>query len=161
MRYDATQYRPYAHGLLRIVAGFMFWQHGAQKLFGWLGGFGGTPGATADIASLMGVAGLIEFFGGILIALGLFTRPAALIAAGEMAVAYFMAHLPNGFWPILNGGELAALFSWLFLFFAIAGGGAFALDNLRTRRTVQAPDAESGSDDEPPAIPGGSGAVPV
>lgn len=115
--------------LFRIVFGLMFWQHGVQKLLGGLGGFGGEPGQTAQLASLMGLAGVIEFFGGILIILGLFTRPVALLLSGQMAVAYFMAHFPEGFWPIMNGGEKAVLFSFAFLFIAAHGGGRFSLDS--------------------------------
>jgi putative oxidoreductase len=84
-----------------------------------------------QIWSLMGVAGILELVGGALLLLGLFTRPVAFILSGQMAAAYFMAHAPQGFLPILNGGELAVLYSFLFLYFAAAGGGAFSLDGLR------------------------------
>src|ERR671914_1300328 len=94
--------RAVTHALLRVVTGLMFWQHGAQKLFGWLDGR-----QVQELASLSGVAGVLEFFGGILIILGLFTRPVAFILSGEMAVAYFMAHAPQGLWPIANRGEAA------------------------------------------------------
>jgi putative oxidoreductase len=124
-----------AYTLLRVIAGLLYVQHGAQKLFGVLGGFGGTPGATAPLASLMGVAGVIEFFGGLLIAIGLLTRPAAFIASGEMAVAYFMAHAPKGFWPLLTGGELPVLNCFVFLFIAAFGAGPYSVDAmLRGRR---------------------------
>ena len=104
------------YALLRIVAGFLFACHGAQKLFGVLDG-------QKELHDPVGlVAGIIEFGAGVLIALGLFTGLAAFLASGEMAVAYFMAHAPRGFWPILNGGELAALYCFLFLY--IAGHGA-------------------------------------
>lgn len=116
--------------LLRIVSGFLFMPHGAQKLFGLFGGFGGTPGATAPIFSLMGFAGVLEFFGGLAILLGIFTRPVAFILSGEMAIAYFMAHIPMGFWPLLNRGELAALYSFIFLFLAAVGGGNLSIDEL-------------------------------
>src|ERR671915_1206104 len=105
--------RVVTHALLRIVTGLMFWQHGAQKLFGWLGGEQVT-----DLASMAGVAGVLEVVGGILIIIGLLTRPVAFLLSGEMAVAYFIAHFPNGFWPIENQGEPAALFSFIFLFLA-------------------------------------------
>ena len=108
--------RPYIYALLRIVAGFLFFQHGLPKLFG---GFG-RP-APAELMSQMGLAGIIEVVGGALIAIGLFTSPVAFIASGEMAVAYFQAHLPRGFWPIMNGGELAALYCFVFLYFAAVG----------------------------------------
>jgi putative oxidoreductase len=117
------------HALLRVVAGLMFWQHGAQKLFGWLGGR-----QVEDIASLPGMAGILEFFGGILIIVGLFTRPVAFILAGEMAVAYFMAHAPRGLWPIENRGEPAVLFCFIFLFFAAHGAGLYSLDSLVGQR---------------------------
>ena len=118
----------WTHALLRIVTGLLFAQHGVQKLFGWLGG-----NQVESIASLMGVAGILETFGGLLIILGLFTRPVAFVLSGQMAVAYFMAHLPRGFWPIENGGEPAALFAFLFLFFAANGAGPFSIDAARHR----------------------------
>jgi putative oxidoreductase len=123
------RYQEYALTLLRIVAGLLFMQHGMQKLFGLVGGFGGTPGATAPLFSLMGLAGILEFFGGLAILLGLFTQPVAFILSGQMAVAYFMAHAPRGLWPAQNQGELAALYSFIFLFLATAGGGRLSLDN--------------------------------
>lgn len=110
-----------AYALMRIVLGFLFACHGAQKLFGVLGG-------QPEHHGLMLVAGIIEFFGGVLIALGLFTRAAAFIASGEMAAAYFMAHNPHGFWPILNHGELAVALCFAFLFIAAHGAGRFSLD---------------------------------
>ena len=116
--------------LLRVAAGVMFMQHGAQKLFGVFGGFGGTPGAKATLASMMGLAGILEFFGGLLIVFGLFTRPVAFILSGMMAAAYFMAHLPNGFWPIQNQGELAALYCFAFLYLSARGGGRYSLDAM-------------------------------
>ncbi|HYY98761.1 MAG TPA: DoxX family protein [Pyrinomonadaceae bacterium] len=115
---------------LRIVAGFLFIAHGAQKLFGFLAP-PGMPSAT--MGSLMWVAGVLEFFGGLLFLIGLFTRPVAFILAGQMAVAYFMAHAPGGFWPLQNKGELAVLYCFVFLFLAAAGGGEWALDRLMGR----------------------------
>ena len=108
-----------------MVAGFLFLLHGWQKLFG---GWGRPP---MELMSQMGVAGLIELVGGFLIAIGLFTSPVAFIASGEMAVAYFQAHFPQGFWPIANGGELAALYCFLFLYFAAMGSGKWSVDSLR------------------------------
>ncbi len=115
-------------GILRIVSALLYMEHGTAKLFG-------VPpmgmGGPVPLASLMGVAGIIETFGGLLLLLGLFTRPVAFILSGEMAVAYFRAHAPQGFWPMLTGGELPALYCFLFLYFSVARGGAFSLDGLR------------------------------
>lgn len=122
-------FRDVSYNLLRITAGLLFMQHGAQKLFGWLDGR-----QVSDIVSITGAAGILEFFGGALIALGLLTRPVALILSGEMAVAYFWRHLPGGFWPILNRGELAALYCFIFLFFAAHGPGTWSLDALIRRK---------------------------
>jgi putative oxidoreductase len=117
-----------AHGVLRIVTGLMFWQHGAQKLFGWLGrDDGGVPWFSWPI----GVAGMLEFFGGILILFGLWTRHVAFLLAGEMAVVFWWRHFPNAFWPIQNRGELPVLFCFIFLFLVAAGPGRFSLDGLR------------------------------
>jgi putative oxidoreductase len=111
--------------LLRIVSGAMFACHGAQKLFGVLGGHQNLH----DPWVL--VAGIIEFAGGLLIATGLLASPAAFLASGEMAVAYFKVHAPNGFWPIINKGELAVVYCFLFLYIAARGSGPFSLDRLR------------------------------
>ncbi|MFB3819339.1 MAG: DoxX family protein [Candidatus Methylomirabilales bacterium] len=119
---------PATHAVLRIGAAALFTQHGAQKLFGWLGGLGGTPGETAPLVSLMGLAGTLEFFGGLLVLLGLLTRAVALILAAEMGVAYAIAHLPRGGWPIENQGELALLYAAVFLFLAGNGSGPASLD---------------------------------
>lgn len=120
-----AKFQNHAHGLMRIVIGFLFFTHGAQKLFGWFGAEG-----TAELLSRFGLAGILETVGGLLIMLGLFVRPVALILSGQMAVAYFWMHLPNGWWPWANRGELAALYSWVFLFLATAGGGSFSLDTV-------------------------------
>ncbi len=119
------RYSPYIYALLRIVAGFLFSLHGVQKLFGALGG------QTVELASQMGLAGIIELVGGVLIAIGLFTSPVAFIASGEMAAAYFLAHAPRGLWPIQNGGELAVLYCFVFLYFAAVGSGKWSVDALR------------------------------
>ena len=129
------------HVLLRIVAGFLFMHHGGQKLFGWFGGVGGTPGATVQLVSLMGLAAVLEFGGGIAIVLGLLTRPVAFLLSGEMAVAYFMGHQPHGTWPIQNHGELAVLYSFVFLFLAANGAGGLSLDALLHRRRGGSPPA--------------------
>ena len=121
----------YLRSLLRIVAALLFMAHGTQKLFAWPID---EPRDPAPLLSLMGVAGVLETFGGALLLLGLFTRPVAFLLAGEMAVAYFMSHAPRGFWPILNGGELPALYCFVFLYLAAAGGGPWSIDAARSRR---------------------------
>ncbi len=115
--------------LLRVVSGLLFFHAGAMKIFGW---FGGMPpnGATAELMTQVGIGGLLELIGGMLILLGLFTRPAAFIVSGEMAVAYWQFHAPQGVWPIQNHGEPAVLFCFLFLFMAAYGGGPWSLDAL-------------------------------
>jgi putative oxidoreductase len=120
---------PVTHNALRIVTGLLFWQHGAQKILGWLGSRG-----AAEPPSLFWWAGILELVGGGLIALGLFTRPVAFLLAGGMAVAYFRSHAPRGFWPIMNGGELSALYCFIYLWFVAHGGGSFSLDGLLARR---------------------------
>jgi len=119
---------PYSHALLRIVIGFIFSLHGFQKLFGYLGGMG--HGARAHFLTQMWVAGTLECFGGLLILAGLFTRPVAFLLCGEMAVAYFQQHAPRGLWPVTNGGELAVLYCFIFLYFVFAGAGPWSLDRL-------------------------------
>ena len=120
-----SRYSPQLLALLRIFAGLLFLAHGLVKLFGFPEG--AQPGQM-PLASLMGVGAVIELVTGGLIVLGLFTRPAAFLAAGQMAVAYWMFHAPSGFYPILNGGELAIVYCFLFLYIAAAGPGAFSLD---------------------------------
>ena len=117
------------HAVLRIVAGFIFFQHGLPKLFG---GFGSN--GPAELFSQMGLAGVIEVFGGVAIAVGLFASIVAFIASGELAVAYFQAHAPRGLWPVANGGELAAIFCFVFLYLAATGPGKWSLDGVRRRR---------------------------
>ena len=134
MNSDAFVARPFANSLtpvllsvLRFVAGFLFIVHGTQKLFAFPAA---TPGGPVELASLMGAAGLIETAGGALMMLGLLTRPIAFLLSGEMAVAYFMQHMTRGVWPIGNGGELAVLYCFLFLFFSVAGAGPLSVDAL-------------------------------
>jgi putative oxidoreductase len=115
------KFAPHLYVLLRLIAGLLFACHGAQKLFGLFGGVGASPGATVPLFSLLGAAGLIEFVGGLLIACGVLTSYAAFVASGEMAFAYFMRHFPGGFWPIQNGGELAVLYCFVFLYIAANG----------------------------------------
>ena len=112
---------PYVYTLLRIVAGLLFACHGAQKLFGVLGG------NRVPILSEFGLAGVIELAGGLMIAVGMFTSLVAFICSGEMAVAYFKAHAPKGLFPIQNGGELAVLFCFLFLYIAARGTGKWGV----------------------------------
>lgn len=123
--------------LLRVVAGLMFMQHGAQKLFGWLKPPDAPPG-TAELFSQIGLAGVLEFFGGLLIVLGLFTRPVAFVLSGLMAAAYFMSHAPNSLFPILNRGELAVLFCFIFLYLSARGGGRYSLDHAMAGRNTAA-----------------------
>ena len=128
------QFQDQMHGIFRMVAGYAFMLHGAQKIFGAFGAEG-----PVDYASRMGLAGVIELGGGALIMLGLFTGIAALVASGQMAVAYFTAHvgISGGLLtPITNRGEAAVLYCFIFLFFAAAGGGAFSLDRLRSKPTT-------------------------
>lgn len=113
-------------GIMRIVVAFLYAQHGAQKLFGFYG-------AAQSPFSFMGFAGILEFFGGLLVLFGLFTRPVAFLLSGQMAVAYFMVHAPKGFWPIANRGDLAVIWCFVFLYLAAAGGGAWSLDRLLKR----------------------------
>ncbi|HEY7290342.1 MAG TPA: DoxX family protein [Vicinamibacterales bacterium] len=115
--------------VLRIVAAFLFIAHGTQKLFAFPGPVPG--GSTFPLASLFGIAGALESIGGTLLLLGLFTRPVAFVLAGEMAVAYFHAHAPGGFWPLLNHGESAVMFCFVWLFIASAGPGPWSLDAVR------------------------------
>lgn len=118
--------------LLRVVAGLLFMQAGGLIMFGW---FGGMPGGqSAPLMSQVGIGGLLEFVGGIAIILGLFTRPVAFILSGEMAVAYWQFHAPNGAWPIQNQGVPSVLFCFIFLYMAARGGGDWSLDTLLWRK---------------------------
>ncbi len=146
-----SRFQDGAHNLFRVAAGFLFWQHGAQKLFGWFGGMGGD-GATAELMSLMGVAGVLEFFGGILILVGLFTRPVAFVLAGEMAVAYAMNHATAALMPIQNGGELALLYCAGFLLLMTMGPGSLSVDAMRQGGEQPAVGGAGGS-----GSPGGTG----
>ena len=123
-----TRSAPYLLSLLRFFTAFLFMEHGAQKLFGLLGG------TSVPLFSLMGFAGVLEFFGGLLILVGLATRPVAFILSGEMAFAYFMAHAPTAFWPMLNGGSDAILFCFIFLYLSAAGAGPWSVDRLLHRQ---------------------------
>ncbi len=126
----SRSWAPYLLSILRIVAAFLFMQVGTAKLFAFPGAI--MPGGgTAPLASLAGIAGVLEAFGGLLLLLGLFTRPVAFLLSGEMAFAYFIGHAPQGFWPVLNQGAPAALYSFLFLYFSAAGPGPWSIDALR------------------------------
>lgn len=130
-----SAWSPRVLSVVRIVAAFLFMQHGGQKLLG----FPVPQRAPFDLFSLSGAAGMLELFGGALLLIGLFTRSAAFLLSGLMAFAYFIAHAPRGFWPIANGGELAVLYCFLFLYLACAGGGSWSVDRLwadRNRETV-------------------------
>lgn len=125
-KFDA--WSPRVRSILRIVAALLFMEHGLMKLFHFPAA---QPGAPDPLPTLLMAAAIIEVVGGALVALGLFTRLAALICSGEMAVAYFMAHGSNGFWPALNGGDAAILFCFIFLYFAFAGPGEWSIDAFR------------------------------
>ena len=122
-----SRFEPQAYALLRIVGGLLFLFHGLQKLFGMYGG------STVPLMSLPWAAGLIELVAGGLVMTGLFAAPAAFLASGEMAYAYFAVHQPKGTWPVENGGELAALYCFVFLFIATRGSGIWSVDWLRGR----------------------------
>lgn len=125
---------PRIRSILRFMAGAMFLMHGTQKLFSWP--IPPMGGQNPPLTSMYGIAGLIEVVGGTLIAIGLLTRVASFIASGEMAAAYFIAHFPDGFWPLANKGELPALYSFLFLYFVFAGPGPWSIDAaFRRNRT--------------------------
>lgn len=120
---------PRVLSIMRMVTAFLFMQHGGQKIFG----YPAPQRSELDLFSLTGVAGTLELFGGFLVLIGLFTQPAAFVLSGLMAFAYFIAHAPRDFWPILNGGELAVMYSFVFLYLAVAGGGVWSLDHIRSR----------------------------
>jgi putative oxidoreductase len=122
-------YSPYVRSIVRIVAALLFLEHGLSRLFGW-------PSAlpTPPVLTLYWFAGAIELVGGVLLALGLFTRAAAFVMSGEMAFAYFISHAPRNFFPILNGGDGAILYCFIFLYFAFAGPGPWSLDAMWRRR---------------------------
>ena len=122
-----SAYQGEVRSILRIMTGLLIMQHGTQKLFS----FPDASKPAVDLFSLMGLAGVIEFAGAILFVIGLFTRPVAFLLSGFTAVAYWMAHAPQGFFPILNQGELAALYSFVFLYFVFAGPGKWSIDANR------------------------------
>ncbi|WP_026464270.1 DoxX family protein [Adhaeribacter aquaticus] len=122
------RYSSFFFALLRIVSGLLFAMHGSQKLFGWPG-----DKPAVELASMMGVAGIVELVGGLLIAIGFLTSIAAFLASGQMAVAYFMAHAPQGGNPLVNQGELALIYCFLFLYIASHGAGIWSIDAMRRR----------------------------
>ena len=121
---------PHILSLLRIVAALLFLEHGLSRLFGWP-----SPIPTPHLFTLYWFAGAIELLGGVLLTLGLFSRVAALVMSGEMAFAYFLSHAPHGFFPILNRGDGAVLYCFVFLYIAAAGAGPWSLDALLARRS--------------------------
>jgi len=127
---NLSAFSPRALAVLRIVTGLLFLLHGTMKFFAFPGPFPGP----SPLPPMLVAAGSIEIAAGVLITLGLFTRLAAFIASGEMAFAYFIGHAPQGFWPLLNKGEPAVLFCFIFLYLVFAGPGSWALDNLRGQR---------------------------
>jgi putative oxidoreductase len=126
-----TRWAPYLSSVLRIVAAFTYVLHGTQKLLGFPAAQ--PPRPTVAIGSLAGTAGILEMVGGILLFTGLFTKPVAFLLAGEMAYAYLTVHAPRSFWPLVNLGELAVLYCFIWLYFAGAGGGPLSLDALVAR----------------------------
>jgi putative oxidoreductase len=126
-----SRWQPQLLAILRIVAGLLFLEHGLSKFFGFP-----VPFPVHPLPTLLIVAGVIECVAGFLVTIGLFTRLAAFIAAGEMAVAYWMQHFPKSPWPIANMGEGAILFCFVFLYLAAAGPGAWSIDGARTRNAL-------------------------
>ena len=124
------RYTPHALAVLRIVTALIFLEHGSQKLFGFPAA---PPGGLPPALSLFWFGGVLEFFGGLLLLVGLFTRCAAFVLAGEMAVAYWMVHAPKSFFPVLNGGDAAILYCFVFLYLVIAGPGLWSIDRMRGR----------------------------
>jgi putative oxidoreductase len=133
VNFDALEaWAPRMLAVLRIVVALLFIEHGTQKLFGFPPPMGGEG---PPLFSLLGLAAVLEFFGGLLVLVGLLTRPVAFLLAGEMAFAYFIAHAPKSFFPALNGGDAAILYCFVFLYFWVAGPGAWSVDGARARRT--------------------------
>lgn len=129
MTTQLDRYAPYALSLLRIMSALLLMQHGTTKILS----FPDSPMAGIGVSSLGGVAGVFELVGGALLAIGLFTRPVAFVLSGVMAAAYFIAHAPQGFYPLTNGGELAALYCFVFFYFIFAGPGPVSVDAAMKR----------------------------
>jgi putative oxidoreductase len=130
-------WEPRILSVLRIIVGLLYTEHGLAKILDFPHQQNHSPYALFTLYP--GLQGLLELVGGLLLALGLFTRPVAFILAGNMAVAYFMAHAPRGFFPLLNGGELAIVYCFVFLYFSLAGGGEWSLDRLRASASAPSP----------------------
>ncbi len=124
-----TTWAPRGLGVLRIMSAMLFMEHGTLKILG----FPASDKPAPELLSLGGIAGVFELFGGALLILGLFTRPVAFLLSGVMAFAYFIAHAPRSFFPVLNGGDAAILYCFVFLYFAFAGGGAWSIDAFRAK----------------------------
>ncbi|MGZ8851599.1 MAG: DoxX family protein [Thermoanaerobaculia bacterium] len=130
-----SSFGPQMQSVLRIVAAFIFMLSGTMKLFAFPAGLP-PDGSTANLMTQVGIGGLLEFVGGGLLLIGLFTRPVAFILSGEMAVAYFQFHYPQGFWPVMNGGMPAVLYCFVWLYFSAAGPGPWSIDERRGRGRV-------------------------
>ncbi len=128
-------YEETIYSMFRVLVGLLFAQHGVQKLFGFFGGVDGS-GNTASLFSIYGAAGVIEFFGGLLIAIGILTRLVAFLTTGEMVAAQFIAHIPEGLIPILNGGELGLLYVAAFLVLIVYGNGRYSLEHQVLNREI-------------------------
>jgi putative oxidoreductase len=128
---SSSSWAPRLLSVLRLMAGLLFVEHGTAKVLGFPAGVG--PHVGLQLGTMIGVSGLLELVGGVLVALGLFTRIAAFILSGEMAVAYFTAHAPHGFYPAANHGELAVLYCFVFLYLAASGPGPWSVDAMRRR----------------------------
>ena len=130
MKFSLSPFQPLFLSLLRIISGLLMMQHGAQKIFG----FPAPARSPFVLLSQTGVAGILELVGGFLLVIGLFTRASAFLLSGLMAFAYFLAHAPKGFWPMLNGGELAVLYCFVYFYLSAAGGGSIGVDALLKKK---------------------------
>ena len=136
LRFRWRSWAPYLLSILRVIAAFLFMQPGTAKLFAFPAAI--LPnGGTVPIGSLLGLAGILEAFGGLFLLVGLFTRPVAFLLSGEMAVAYFKGHAPQGFWPILNHGAPAIFFAFLWLYLSAAGPGPWSIDAMRYPKSAR------------------------
>lgn len=131
---NTDQIKQITYFLLRVVSGLLFFHAGGMKMFDWFGGVPTQLGGHPQFLSQIWIGGALEFYGGAMILLGLWTRPIAFILSGEMAVAYFQFHQPNGFWPIQNHGEPAVLFCFIFLLLAAHGAGIWSIDAILQKR---------------------------